>query len=117
ALPGVALVQDHGGDVLHVGVDEAEEDELEDGHHEREAQRARVPLHLDRLLAEDRREARHWLWTFVSRTKTSSSVGSMGRIRTRARAAASRSVAIVSSRTRAWTRRCRALPKMVTSST
>ncbi len=59
ARRGAALVEDHGRHVADVGVDQAEEDELEDRHHEGEAQRPAVAEHLDRLLLEDGAEAPH----------------------------------------------------------
>src|SRR6202035_1395361 len=126
---GAALVENDRRHVADVGVDEAEEDELEDRHQESEAQGAGVAHHLQHLLLEDRLEASHeafppaacaWLpfvCRRVSRTKTSSSEAAMGRTWTGECAASSRARAISSSVTSARTRRWRALPKMVTSST
>ena len=56
---GAALVEDRRAHVLDVGVDDAEEDELEDRNEERHHQRAAVPQHLDPLLAQDGEESPH----------------------------------------------------------
>ncbi len=59
ALGAPALVEDHRRHVPDVGVDQSEEDELEDRDGEREAERRPVADHLQPLLAKDGAEASH----------------------------------------------------------
>src|ERR1041385_5426905 len=89
ALLRLALVEDHGRDVLRVHVDDAEENQLADRNEEREEERAAIADHLRQLFADDPREAVPRIASArcaspsrppvaVSSTRTSSSVGPIG---------------------------------------
>src|SRR6266550_3844833 len=119
ALLRVALIEDGGGDVLCLHVDHAEENQLENRHHEREDQGHTVAQHLRQLFAKNRHEAVHCVTscarTSVSRTNTSSSEGSISCTSTSATPNDSRSRSSCALSTLASMSRCSDVPKIVTA--